>query len=121
MGRQLPDRKRVRLLATPLTQGVPTTNVNRDTTSQVRQAKVDAPVAAEGRAQQTEERLVLINGQQLSVTQRPALRRKNETHDSDFRQEWFCHNFYSAGRVANPTESIGVDRIGRTSQRKTRE
>jgi hypothetical protein len=70
-------------------------HVNRNSASQVRQPKIHSPVTAKRRAQQTKERLVLVDGQQLPVAKRPALGRKAETEDSDFREKWFCHDRYS--------------------------
>src|SRR2546425_4583984 len=93
MRRQLRDGKRVRLLASSFAKDVTSAHVNRHATLQIRQPKVDAPVPAKGRAQQTEERLVLVDGQELPIAHRPALRRVTETKDSDFREKWFCHDF----------------------------
>src|SRR5437588_11261334 len=93
MRRQLGDRERMRLLASSLAERVTTAHVNRRTSLQVWQPEVNAPIAAVGCAEQTEERLILIDRQKLPVAERPALRWKHETHDSDFRQEWFGHRF----------------------------
>src|ERR687887_268893 len=56
-------------------------------------------VAAEGCAQQREQRLILVDRQQLAVAQRPALRREVEAHDPDLRQERLRHP-YLLGRPA---------------------
>src|SRR5687767_5301190 len=95
MRRQLRDRKRVRLLAALFTEGMPTADVDRGASALVRQGKVDAPVAAECRAEQREERLVLVDRQQLPVAERPAFRGENKTHDPDFRQEGFSHGEFT--------------------------
>src|SRR2546421_12181675 len=91
--RQLRNRKRVRLFATFLAERMTITDVNWRHSLQVWQPKIHAPVTPKRRAQQTKQRLVLINRQELTVTQRPALRRETETEDSDFREKWFCHDF----------------------------
>ena len=53
--RQLRNRKRVRLLAASFAQRVTAADVNRGAPAQIRQREVDSPVAAKGRAQQTEK------------------------------------------------------------------
>src|SRR4051812_3575896 len=87
------DGQRMCLLAAELAERMTLTKVKGDAPLQVRQREVDAPVAAVGRPEQTKERLVLVDREQLAVAQGPALRGKPETHDSDFRQEWFSHRF----------------------------
>src|SRR5215213_4239124 len=89
--RQLRNRQRVRLLATPLAQGMTTADMNGRAPAVVGQRKVDTPVAAERRAKQREQRLVLIDRQELPVAQRPALGGEDEGHDPDFRQKWLSH------------------------------
>ena len=89
--RQLGDRQRVRLLAAALAERVAAADVDRRAAAQVGQREVDPAVAAEGRAEQREQRLVLVDRQQLPVAQRPALGREDEGHDPDFGQEWFGH------------------------------
>src|SRR5205807_3935944 len=49
------------------------------------------PVAAIRRTEQREERLVLVDGQELAVAERPPLRREVEAHDPDLGQEGLCH------------------------------
>jgi hypothetical protein len=71
--------------------------MNRDLPLEIRKGKVNAPVSAVGRAKQTEERLVLIDGQQLPVTQRPTFGGEAKTENSDFREKWFCHVFLLLG------------------------
>src|SRR5215470_8380610 len=53
------------------------------------------PIPSIGGAQQRKQGLVLINGQGLTVAKCPAFWRKVETHNLDFRQEWFRHTLYS--------------------------
>ena len=74
--RHFRNRKRVRLLAAFLAQRVTAADVDRRAAAQVGQREIDSSIAAKGRAQQREQRLVLIDGQELAVTQRPALRRE---------------------------------------------
>jgi hypothetical protein len=71
-------------LAPSLAQRKTVTLVKRRLALQIRQGKVGLPVAAIRRSQQGKERLVLIDGQKLSVAERPALWRKIEAKDSDF-------------------------------------
>src|SRR6266480_6156091 len=87
------NRKCVRLLAAFFTQRVTTAHMNRGLALQVREAKIHAPVAAEGRTKQTEKCLVLIDGQELPVAQRPTFGGEAKAKNSDFREKWFCHDF----------------------------
>jgi hypothetical protein len=73
------------LLTTALAERVSAANMDGRAGAQVWQGKVDSSIAAECRAKQREQGLVLIDGQKLPVAERPALRRKNERHDPDFR------------------------------------
>ena len=57
----------MRLLAAFFAQSVPPAHMNRRVALQIRQRKVYPAVAAVSSAQQTEERLVLINLQQLTI------------------------------------------------------
>ncbi len=88
---QLANRQRVRLLPAALPQRVPASPMDRHATPKIGQREIHPSVAAVGRPQQREQRLVLVDRQQLAVAQRPALRREPEGHDPDFRQERFCH------------------------------
>src|SRR5262249_17029505 len=72
-------------------QRVTAADVDRHPRLQIGQGEVHAPVAAERGAEQREQRLVLIDGQQLPVAQSPALGGKTKRKDSDFRQEWVRH------------------------------
>ncbi len=65
--------------------------MNRYVSLKIRQPEIHASVAAVGRAEQREERLVLIDRYQLLVAKRPTLWREAEAHDSDFGKEWFSH------------------------------
>src|SRR5215210_2949383 len=91
--REFCNGKCVRLLAASFAERVPAADVNRCAPAQIRQREVHPPVSAEGRAEQREERLVLVDRKELTVAQGPALRSKDEAHDSDFRQKWFSHRF----------------------------
>src|SRR4051794_29653620 len=91
MSRGFGDRQRVRLLASYLAECVAATHVDWRPALEVRQGEVHPSVAAERRAQQREQRLVLIDGQQLPVAKSPPLRRKGEAHDADLGQERFSH------------------------------
>jgi hypothetical protein len=60
-----------------------------DATTQVGQGKVDPSIAAIGGSKQREQRLVLVDGQQLTIAQRPAFGREIEADDLDLGQEGF--------------------------------
>ncbi len=62
--------------------------MHRDLTLQVRQRECGLPIASVSCAKQREERLVLIDWQELAIALRPALWRIVETHDLYFRQKW---------------------------------
>ena len=83
------------LLAAALAQGMTAAHVDRCAGLQIGQPKVHAPIAAVGRAEQREERLILVDGQQLPVAQRPAFRGEAERHDANFREKRFSHIFVS--------------------------
>ncbi|SOY61729.1 hypothetical protein CBM2586_A50027 [Cupriavidus phytorum] len=63
--------------------------VQRRAAAQVGQGEIGGAVAAVLRAEQAEQRLVLRDGQQGAVAQRPALRRKRERAQPDFPQILF--------------------------------
>jgi hypothetical protein len=63
--------------------------------TQVWKRKIHPPISAVGRAEQREERLVLIDWQQLTIAHCPALWGKVETHNSDLTEEGFGHMFDS--------------------------
>ena len=79
----------MRCLSTALTLGKAVADVEWHAPLEIRQREVDPPVATVSGAQQRKERLVLIDGQQLSVAQRPAFRRKAEGEYPDLAKEWF--------------------------------
>src|SRR3954451_9723786 len=81
----------MRLLAAALAQDVAAADMDRRPAAQVGQTEVDAPVAAEGGAEQREQRLVLVDREQLSVGQRPPLGRKHKRHHPDFREQRLGH------------------------------
>jgi hypothetical protein len=79
------------LLAAFLTERVAAALVDGHAPAQVGQGEVDAPVAAVGGTEQGEQGLVLVDGKELAVTQRPALWRKTKGHDANLTQERLCH------------------------------
>src|SRR5687768_822991 len=91
MRRQFRDRNGVRLLAALLTEGMPAADVDRGSSALVGQREVHAAVTAERRAEEREERLVLVDRQQLPIALRPSFRREDETHNPDFGKEGFSH------------------------------
>ena len=54
-------------------------------------AKLTRPSPPNVVPEQREQRLVLVDRQELAVAQRPALRREAEAHDPDLGEEGFCH------------------------------
>ena len=60
-------------------QRVPAAGVDWRTPPQVGQRKVGPAVSTEGRAEQREQRLILVDRQELTIAQRPALRRETRT------------------------------------------
>src|SRR5438552_11176080 len=91
MRRNLVNRQRMCLFATGLAEDDSTADVDWHLGLQIRQAKGDPAVAAVGRAQQREERLVLVDGQELPVALRPAFRGEIEADYFDFAEEWSGH------------------------------
>ena len=83
----------MRQLATSFTKRVSAPHVYWRASALVRKRESSLPVTAERGAQQTKQRLVLIDGQKLPIALRPAFRREIETHYSDFSEKWFCHGF----------------------------
>ena len=65
-------------LSAALALSMPVTDMNRRSATQIRQGKVDTPITAVLGTQEGKQGLVLIDGQQLSVAQRPALGGKVE-------------------------------------------
>src|SRR5438105_13508622 len=79
------------LLAAVLTQGMPVAHMHRSSSLEIGQTERHSPIAPIGSSKQREERLVLIDGQQLAITERPPFGREIETDDLDFAQKWFRH------------------------------
>src|ERR1700733_14525978 len=85
VARQLGKRQRMVLLAPVLTQRQATAHVGWRASLQIGEAESGPPVAAIGRTQPREQRLILSDRQQLSVALGPSLWRKSKGHDLDFR------------------------------------
>src|SRR5438477_3188497 len=93
--------QRMARLAAPLAlYGEAAAYVNRHTASQVGKGKGCLPVAAIHRAQQREERLILVDGKQLPIAKRPPLWRKVPTDYLDFTHKWLRHSFLLPGVTA---------------------
>ena len=75
----------VRGFAAALAQGKAVAHVGGHAALEIGQGEVDASVTAVSGAQQRKQGLVLVDGQQLAIAERPALGRKIEAHDLDFR------------------------------------
>src|ERR1700731_4605884 len=88
--RQLRDRKSVILLASFFTLYV-VSEVNRHMPLQVWERKVRLTIAAVHRAEEREERLVLVNWQELAVAERPISGGKVPGDDFYFANEWCSH------------------------------
>jgi hypothetical protein len=71
--------------ATQLAEWKTGPHVNGGTGLQVGQPEIYAAISAVCGTQEGKECLILIDGQQLSVTKSPSLRREIETDDFDFR------------------------------------
>ena len=69
------DRQRDGLNPSRLTNDKPAALVHGDATAQVRQSERCLSVASVGSADEIEERVILRDGQQLSLAKRPPLRR----------------------------------------------
>ena len=66
--------------------------MDRGAALSVREGEGGLTVAPKGRAEQREQRLILVNRQQLPVALRPSLRCEVEGHDADFAQKGFGHD-----------------------------
>ena len=84
-------RHRVKLLPCRLSEKPSLAHVNGNTAAEVRQGERRLPVAAISRSEYGEERLVLVDGQELAVAKGPALRRVVPGDDLNFRHEWCRH------------------------------
>lgn len=84
VGGQFRDGERVRLLSTLLTKGVSISVMDRRAPLKVWEREVRLSVAAERRTEQSKQRLILINRQELPIAQRPTSWGEVETHDADF-------------------------------------
>ena len=91
VGWYLGDIQRDRLRAHHLPQGQPIAHVGSGAAAEVRQGKVGLPVAAVGRAQQREQRLILIDRQKLPVALCPAFGGKVERNYLNLCKEWCGH------------------------------
>src|SRR5262245_15207227 len=74
--------------------------VQRDATTQVRQTECGLAVAAIGRADQVEERLVLRDGKELALAEHPAGRCEVAGEHSDFTDVRLCHCYSPPFRSA---------------------
>ena len=83
------------------TRGAPRAlaEMDRRARAQVGQGERGLPVAAVRRAQQREERLVLVDRQHLPVAERPSLRREVEGDDADFGKIGRRHVQFCEGKM----------------------
>src|SRR4051812_29021164 len=108
MCRNLGNRERVSLFAPPLAQCMAAADVNRRSPAKIRESESGLPIAAERCAQKREQRLILIDRQELSVAHGPAFRRKIKTNESDFRKKRFSHSLYSMRSPRQPAGTAPV-------------
>jgi len=87
------------LLSGQLTQEDSISHVDRDSSLKIRQRERGPPITTVGRSQYREQSLVLIDCQQLSITERPALWREIPTNYFDLSQEWFRHVYTSPSKA----------------------
>ena len=85
----------------------------RGATAQVRQRERGHAVAAEGRAQQREQSLVLVDRQDLAGTLHPILRREAEAKDLDLTQKRASH-----GSVLSDSGLLDQPRCGKMPLRQ---
>src|SRR5215471_10236875 len=93
MGRYLGFEERHRVRASGFSEIVqgksgPLAWMHRRVALHVRESKIGLAVSSICGPQQREQRRVLAEGQDLAITKGPALRRKVEWKDSDFRDKW---------------------------------
>src|ERR1700675_1052855 len=91
MRRSLRDCHSVSRLAGGFAQHMSVAHMHRYAALQIRQREGRDSVTAIRRAQQRKQRLILIDGHQLTVTQRPTFGCKPESEDPDLGKKWFCH------------------------------
>lgn len=94
------NRHRVSGLTGFLAKREPSTEVDRHLAAKIRQRECGLTIAAVRRPQEREKRLVLIDGQELSVRQRPPLGGEGEGHYADFREEWGRHTEELGARLS---------------------
>src|SRR5215218_4404199 len=88
--RRLAHHEGMKLLPAGCAEGI-AAEADRNASAQVRQREVRLPVAAVHRAEQREQRLILVNGQELAVALRPALRRKIKSKYLNLAHERRAH------------------------------
>ena len=82
-----------RIVAATLTERMAASHVDRCAPPQIRQSEIHPTIPTEGRSKQREQRLVLVDRQQLPIAQRPPFRREHEAHDPDLAQKRLRHIF----------------------------
>src|SRR4051812_50492 len=70
---------------------MPIADMDRRARPKVRECEGHPAIAPEGRPEQREERLVLVDGQQLPVAERPPFRSEREAHDANLAEERLRH------------------------------
>ncbi len=83
MCRDFLNVERVSLLAAHLAKNQPVAHVSGNAALKVGKAERPHAIAAIGRAEEREQGLVLIDGHQLPVAERPGLRREVEADELD--------------------------------------
>ena len=85
MRRHLACVQRVSGFSPHFSQDKAVTNVGGDASLEIGQCEVYASITTVSGAQQREQGLVLVDGQQLAIAESPALGSKVEAHDLYFR------------------------------------
>jgi hypothetical protein len=78
---QFGNRERVRLLPSPFSQRMATTDMDWCPSTKIGKPEVHAAIAAERGAKERKQALILVDRKKLTVAKRPSFRRKDEAHD----------------------------------------
>jgi hypothetical protein len=89
--------------------------VHREASTEIRQRKRTLTIPAIGCADQIEQRIVLWDGQELSITETPSLRWEISPEHPDFAYVWLTHRFIPPANLrpfGNPLPKYGfkIDR-----------
>src|SRR5262249_61867693 len=91
VGRQFVQREEVRLFSALAAERELAVEVDRNSATEVGQGEVGRAVATVRRTEQREERLVLIDRQELAVAHGPSAGRKVEAEEPDLTEKRLAH------------------------------